>query len=117
MQQNNITQAYDSRTGETISSEINQLLEAAQKAQVDKRQTWHTIIEQANSKNAIRPDHYGGETNPHEPIKIIEHYKLGFHLGNAIKYILRAGKKTSEAETKDLKKAAWYIERYLQQSK
>ena len=39
------------------------------------------------------PPHYGGQSNPYEAIKIIEAHGLGFHLGNAIKYILRAGRK------------------------
>lgn len=65
---------------------------------------------QAEDK-VVRPDHYGGEANPHEPIKIIEHYELGFNLGNAIKYILRADKKGVEIE--DLKKARWYVDRQI----
>ena len=60
----------------------------------------------------MRPTHYGGEDNPHEPIKIIEHYGLGFHLGNCIKYLLRAGKKGDALE--DLEKAKWYLERHIQ---
>lgn len=56
-----------------------------------------------------RPDHYGGEENPFEPIKIIEHYGLNFHLGNALKYILRTGKKKGEPNLKELKKAYTYI--------
>lgn len=63
----------------------------------------------------MRPSHYGGEENPYEPIKVIEHYNLGFHLGNAIKYILRAGKKGSYLE--DLKKAKWYLEREIDRIK
>lgn len=59
------------------------------------------------------PKHYGGAENPHEPIKIIEHYSLGFHLGNAIKYILRAGRKGDIIE--DLKKAVWYLNRKIEQ--
>jgi hypothetical protein len=59
------------------------------------------------------PSHYGGKDNPYEAIKVIEAHDLGFHLGNAIKYILRAGKK--EDEVKDLKKAKWYLERRIQQ--
>lgn len=55
--------------------------------------------------------HYGGADNPHEPIKVIEHYGLGFHLGNALKYILRAPFKGSHIE--DLKKARWYLDREL----
>jgi hypothetical protein len=57
--------------------------------------------------------HYGGEDNPHEAIKVIEYYGLGFHLGNAIKYILRSGKKhpTTKGTIDDLRKAIWYLER------
>ena len=59
--------------------------------------------------------HYGGESNPHEAIKVIEHYEFGFHLGNAVKYILRSGKKhpTTTGTIDDLKKAIWYIERQV----
>jgi hypothetical protein len=54
-----------------------------------------------------RPEHYGGEENPFEPIKIIEHYDLNFNLGNAIKYVLRAPFKGTAMT--DLKKAYTYI--------
>lgn len=57
------------------------------------------------------PNHYGGENNPLEVINIIEHYDLGFHLGNVVKYVLRAGKKGNRKE--DLKKALWYLEREI----
>ena len=39
------------------------------------------------------PKHYGGEDNPYEAIKVIDAWKLGFSLGNAVKYIARAGAK------------------------
>ena len=55
------------------------------------------------------PQHYGGENNIYEAIKIIDSYNLNFCLGNAIKYILRAGRKTNDKIT-DLKKAIWYLE-------
>ena len=35
---------------------------------------------------------------------------LNYHLGNAIKYICRAGYKSSESKEKDLKKAIHYLE-------
>ena len=56
-------------------------------------------------------DHYGGEDNPHEPKKIIKHYKLRFNLANVIKYVLRAGIKypTYEGKIKDLEKAIDYL--------
>ena len=59
------------------------------------------------------PDHYGGENNPYEAIKVIEAWDLNFHLGNVVKYISRAGKK-SENSIEDLKKAEWYLSRYVQ---
>lgn len=64
-------------------------------------------------KAALQPDlvnhpsHYQGKR--FESIDIIEDFELGFHLGNAIKYILRAGKKGNKVQ--DLKKAIWYLER------
>ncbi len=54
------------------------------------------------------PAHYGGADNPHEPIKVIRHYKLNFELGCVIKYVLRAPYKGAALE--DLKKAAWYLQ-------
>ena len=59
------------------------------------------------------PDHYGGEGNPYEAIKVIEAWDLNFHLGNVVKYISRAGKK-SENNIEDLKKAEWYLNRYVE---
>lgn len=67
------------------------------------------------ANNYVRPLHYGGEENPHEAIKLIEYYGLGFHLGNVIKYILRAGKKGSYLQ--DLEKAKWYLEREINRIK
>jgi hypothetical protein len=58
------------------------------------------------------PEHYGGDT-PYEAIKVIEAWGLGFCLGNAVKYISRAGKKPGAETVEDLKKAAWYINREI----
>lgn len=57
------------------------------------------------------PFHYGGENNEYEAIKVIEAWRLDFWLGNAVKYICRAGKKDDMVQ--DLKKAKWYIERKI----
>jgi hypothetical protein len=46
-----------------------------------------------------------------ETIDFIEAKGLDFHLGNAVKYISRAGKK--EDKLKDLLKAQWYINRAI----
>jgi hypothetical protein len=61
-----------------------------------------------NKEMVNHPAHYGGESNPLEVIKIIDHYELGFALANCTKYILRADKKGNKLE--DLKKAAWYLQ-------
>jgi hypothetical protein len=47
-----------------------------------------------------------------EVIDIIEGFGLEYHKGNVVKYILRAGHK--EDELLDLKKARWYLDRYIQ---
>ena len=65
------------------------------------------------SEKVNHPDHYGGENNPYEAIKVIEAWDLNFHLGNVVKYISRAGKK-SKNSIEDLKKAEWYLNRYVQ---
>jgi len=48
--------------------------------------------------------------NP-QPIEAIEGWGLGFHLGNVLKYILRAPHKGTEL--RDLKKARWYLDRWI----
>jgi len=62
------------------------------------------------------PAHYGGKDNPYEVIKVIEAMGWGrdFCLGNATKYVLRAGKKNNHF-IQDIEKAIWYLERVLQQ--
>jgi len=59
------------------------------------------------------PKHYGGAEAKHEAISVIEEWTLGFHLGNVVKYISRAGKKPNQDKISDLKKARWYLDRYI----
>jgi len=40
--------------------------------------------------------------------------QMNFNRGNAVKYIARAGLKSSDSELQDLKKAAWYINREIE---
>jgi hypothetical protein len=69
--------------------------------------------------NVNHPQHYGGEKNIYEAIKVIEAWELGFCLGNTVKYISRAGKKTASLNgtLEDLEKAKWYIEREISKIK
>jgi hypothetical protein len=67
-----------------------------------------------NNKEMVNhPEHYGGSENVYEAIKVIENWNLDFHLGNTVKYISRAGKKGTDKELQDLKKALWYLERKI----
>jgi hypothetical protein len=59
-------------------------------------------------ENVNHPSHYKGKDNPYEAIKVIDAWGLGFSLGNAVKYIARAGHKIDRIE--DLKKAVWYLQ-------
>lgn len=55
------------------------------------------------------PSHY--TRGKIEVIDFIEDQQLPYHLGNVIKYIARAGHKGDKLE--DLKKARWYLDRYI----
>ena len=55
------------------------------------------------------PPHY--TTGKYEVIDVIEDWGLGFHRGNVVKYLARAGKKQNNNELTDLRKALWYLER------
>lgn len=59
--------------------------------------------------NPINPNHY--QTSSIECIDIAEN--MNFNMGNALKYIWRAGKKDESKLVEDLQKAMWYIEREI----
>lgn len=83
------------------------------------------IHQETSTNNPVNsPSHYtsGGI----ETIDFIEAKKLNYNLGNAVKYITRAGKKFPEElvdlniknlnaiVTQDLEKAVWYLQREIQ---
>lgn len=49
-----------------------------------------------------------------ETIDVIEDWELPYHLGNAVKYISRAGRKDPSKKLEDLEKARWYLNRYIE---
>ena len=71
----------------------------------------------ANPCNIEEPDYYGGKDNLYEVIKVIYAWKLCFKLGNAIKYIARAGKKDPSKTIEDLQKAVVYINKKIEEIK
>ena len=74
-----------------------------------------------NTKDRINPDYYKKHPSGVECIDITRHYC--FSIGNAIKYLWRAGLKTEEGlqdrekEIEDLRKAIWYINDRIEQLK
>lgn len=60
--------------------------------------------------DVYHPKHYTEHPSGVECIQIAEAFN--FNLGNAIKYIWRAGLKTADP-VQDLQKAAWYIQREI----
>lgn len=61
------------------------------------------------------PNHYGGEENYYEVIKVCEAWGLDkdAYLFNVVKYVARAGKKDKTKELEDLKKAEFYLNRRI----
>lgn len=72
------------------------------------------VPEDTNEDDPVnRSSHY--TDGKFDVIDYIEDKDLGFCLGNAIKYISRAGKKDQSKEVENLLKAIWYISRKIEQ--
>lgn len=96
---------------------------AIKKSRANKKRRERYRVLRAQKRSALRdrrvtditdpinhPPHYGGDT-PYEVIKVIHAWELNhnFNLGNAIKYIARAGKKDPNTYLEDLEKAMFYL--------
>lgn len=79
--------------------------------QQPSRLTGKNILPMEN-ETINHPPHYI-EGRKYEPISVIEDWQLPYHLGNAVKYISRAGRKDKDKMKEDLQKAVWYLERYI----
>lgn len=69
------------------------------------------LVGQVEDDLVNHPPHYTSHPSGVECIEITEH--LDFCIGNAIKYLWRAGLK-GEAKVEDMKKAIWYINRKIE---
>ncbi|MEV3860732.1 DUF3310 domain-containing protein [Streptomyces sp. NPDC050095] len=69
-----------------------------------------SVLEKETNDPVTSPAHYTWLPNGLEVIDVTQ--GLNFCLGNVVKYVLRAGRKTEDPMT-DLRKAAWYIEREI----
>lgn len=78
----------------------------------------HNVVwqrEKVEVDNVNHPKHYTGHPSGIECIEITRHHD--FAIGNAIKYLWRAGLKDSNNEIQDLEKAVWYIQDKIKQLK
>lgn len=95
-------------------------------------------LDAVHKKDTPQVTHYAMEAKmpivmldkPHDPVNNPEHYtdggietidfieskRLGYHLGNVVKYISRAGKKGTNNGLEDLRKAQWYLARAIEKN-
>jgi hypothetical protein len=87
------------------------------KHSVTLKPTEKQLLRDSEPKEMVKgPAHYGGVDNPYEVIKVCEAWGLDkdAYLFNVAKYIARAGKKDPQKELEDLKKAAFYLNRKIE---
>ncbi len=70
---------------------------------------WDPNLHEKDNDPVNHPSHYTSHPSGVECIQVVEH--MSFNLGNAVKYIWRAGRKTDFLE--DLRKARWYLDREI----
>jgi hypothetical protein len=116
----NITDDLPYFSGKTSTNKINS--KELSKEDIDKRTKNSLNLEHNNThdfrKNIppfeARPKYYGGKDSTYEVFNVLEAWKLDkdFYLGNVIKYLARAGKKTFNNK-EDLEKALVYLQRRI----
>ena len=118
----NITDDLPYFSGRTSTDKINS--KEVSKEDIDSR--IKNNINSEHNKNYVhdfrkdippfeaRPKYYGGKDSTYEVFNVLEAWKLDkdFYLGNVIKYLARAGKKTFNNK-EDLEKALVYLQRRI----
>ena len=66
-------------------------------------------------KNVNQPKHYQSRSGQ-SVMDVIEDFGLqnNFYMANAVKYLLRCGKKDGNPEKQEIAKAIWYLKRYIE---
>ena len=102
-----------------IHDEIHRLYFSISRQEIDTRATpiKKDIAESAKKENDSTVDQSSYYQGKIEVIDFIEDKKLGFNLGNCVKYISRAGKKNPDKRIEDLEKARWYLDREISRAK
>ena len=101
--------------GKSCFESIKMWLNAPCVNEPEKTSAEHVDLQEVSEKvcdNVNHPSHY--TSGKIEVIDFIEDKQLGFHLGNAVKYISRAGRKDPARTVEDLRKAAWYLNRQIE---
>lgn len=92
-------------TGTTVFESIkNGILDSIKRLEEDR------VSNDIQNDAVNHPKHY--TDGKYECIDFIEEYGMLTHVGNAIKYITRAGIKDEKKYAEDLNKAFWYLHRY-----
>lgn len=74
--------------------------------------SWQKAIRDLDRPDPVNhPAHYTAHPSGVECIQITEH--MSFCVGNAVKYLWRAGLKSDDT-IEDLEKARWYVDREIQ---
>lgn len=87
-------------------TEITTLETAAEMLKNDQNESVSVVDNKFD--DILKPAHYCAGRK-YEPKDVIRDWDLNFNLGNAIKYLSRAGRKNNNDITKDLYKAMTYI--------
>ena len=69
-----------------------------------------------NKEMVNHAEQYGGKENIYEVVKVCEAWGLDkdAYIFNVVKYVARAGKKDTDKELQDMKKALWYLNRKIE---
>lgn len=97
------------------SENLKKLVDEYKQAKAAKKEDWK-VIDVSSSNTPLQkadpvnhPTHY--KVGGIETIDFIEAKKLGYNLGNVVKYITRSDHKGNRLQ--DLRKAQWYLEREI----
>lgn len=101
--------SYQKQYGETIEERMIRLRDLAKRLDTVRLKETPPAVVQAAPDVVNHPAHY--TTGGIETIDFIEAKKLGYNLGNVVKYITRADHKGNKLE--DLRKAQWYLSREI----
>ena len=101
------TEKLRKAVGSAWNEPVTPKIQASSTYGIVSKPSW-TTVNHTDSVN--HPSHYTTHPSGVECIDIVEH--MSFNLGNAIKYVWRAGLKHPN-RLEDLKKARWYLDREI----